>query len=392
MSGWFGLAALGISLFLLKEASLSVVLKAVIIIAVMFAVMFSIEAILCLRARSGLIGAPSLRKLDVQRSFLKTLGLCFTILCVAAGYVVFPEYLTPFYQPYYEALRIGWPFLAVFFLICLLWEDTHALADKDDYYFIGLSITRLRVAPLKNVDLKQHFLKWVIKLYFLPLMFVYLTRYLNYAPKPNNPYAVYDAIYNHVFLIDTAFCCVGYIFANTLIDTQIRSAEPTLLGWLCTIVCYQPFWSLIGNQYLTYGSSWGDWLLNFPRLRIIWSTLIVMFLCLYLWATLTFGSRFSNLTHRGVLVCGPYAYLRHPAYIGKLGSFFLMYVPFIGNDWISVIRNILLWALVAGVYVLRAKTEEAHFRSVGPEYDLYTQEVAQNWKNLGFGNVNQRST
>ncbi len=173
---------------------------------------------------------------------------------------------------------------------------------------------------------------------------------------------------------------MGYIFANNLTDTQIRSTEPTMLGWACTLICYQPFWGMIGSCYLAYGSSWGPWLHNYPALQILWAILIILCLLLYIWATISFGSRFSNLTHRGILVCGPYAYLRHPAYIGKLGSFFLMYVPFIGNNFITVIRNCIIWALVAGVYYLRAKTEEAHLRSVGPEYDIYTKEVAQNWQ------------
>ena len=31
---------------------------------------------------------------------------------------------------------------------------------------------------------------------------------------------------------------------------------------------------------------------------------------------------------------------------------------------------------------MRPKTEEAHLRSIGPEYDIYSKEVAQNWKKL----------
>ena len=108
----------------------------------------------------------------------------------------------------------------------------------------------------------------------------------------------------------------------------------------------------------------------------------VLFLLLFVWATISFGSRFSNLTHRGILVCGPYAYLKHPAYVAKIASFFLMYIPFVGNNFITIVRYCILWGLLAGIYYLRAKTEEAHLRSIGPEYDIYAKEVAQNWKKL----------
>jgi protein-S-isoprenylcysteine O-methyltransferase Ste14 len=236
----------------------------------------------------------------------------------------------------------------------------------------------------KDINLKQHILGWLIKIYFLPLMFVYLVNCTFSTINFDGVFGVYNTFYNFIFFIDTAFACVGYIFANNLIDTHIRSADPTMLGWACTLVCYQPFWSVVGPNYLSYGSSWGLWLENYPHLKIVWATLIILCLFLYVWATISFGSRFSNLTHRGILSCGPYAYLRHPAYIGKLGSFFLMYIPFIGDNLIIIIRNLCCWGLLAGVYYLRAKTEEAHLRSIGPEYDIYAKEVDQNWKKL-FG-------
>jgi protein-S-isoprenylcysteine O-methyltransferase Ste14 len=337
---------------------------------------------LCIRGNFGLIGAPCQRKIKLSRVLFKIIGWVLTISFVASAYWIFPEYLGSFYKPYYQALSLTWPYLAGFFLCCILWEDPRSDKEYDDYYWLAYALLSFDISLLKKVNLKQHFLAWIVKLYFLPLMFVYLVGNSSYRFDNSTVTSIYDSVYNGIYFIDVAFVCVGYTFANNLSDTQIRSTEPTMLGWACTLICYQPFWSLIGSNYISYSGSWGYWLQNDPRLQVLWAFSIILCLSLYIWATISFGSRLSNLTHRGILICGPYKYLRHPAYIGKLASYFLIYVPFIGNDLITVIRHCILWGMLGGVYYLRAKTEEAHLRSIGPEYDMYAKEVTQNWKRL----------
>jgi len=382
LPGWCGLIALFAAFLFLCQSDLPSYLQASIIIGVLFVTMFSIEAILSVRGNFGLLGAACQRGFNINRVFFKIMGYIITILCVSSAYWIFPEYSGSFYTPYYLALRASWPFLAGFFLFCILWEDQRSDKEQDDYYWLAYALLNFKFDLLKNINFKQHFLAWVVKLYFLPLMFIYLVNYIGYSFNFSSVLSTYDSAYNGIFFIDTAFVCVGYIFANNLTDTQIRSTEPTMLGWACTIICYQPFWSTIGSSYISYGSPWGPWLGGHPQLQIIWAILIIACLSLYIWATIAFGSRFSNLTHRGILVCGPYAYLRHPAYVGKLVSFFLIYIPFVGKDLITVIRYCIMWALLAGIYYLRAKTEETHLRSIGPEYDIYAKEVAQNWKRI----------
>ena len=382
LPGWCGLAALSGSFWALQQSDLPLYLRAAIIIGAIFVTMFFVEACLSIRGNFGLLSAPCQRKFSTKRVFIKIIGWAMTLLCVGSAYWLFPEYSGSFYTPYYQALALTWPYLAGFFLFCILWEDPRSDQEHDDYYWLAYSLLKFRISYLKNANLKQHFLGWVVKLYFLPLMFIYLINYTNFHFNHSNFLGTYDSIYNAVFFIDTAFVCVGYIFANNLTDTQIRSTDPTMLGWACTLICYQPFWSVIGSSYISYGSEWGPWLDNFPVLQEVWGCLIILCLLLYIWATIAFGSRFSNLTHRGILVCGPYAYFRHPAYIGKLASFFLISVPFVGKDLITAFRYCILWGLLAGIYYLRAKTEEAHLRSIGPEYDIYAKEVAQNWKKL----------
>ena len=40
------------------------------------------------------------------------------------------------------------------------------------------------------------------------------------------------------------------------------------------------------------------------------------------------AARFSNLTHRGIITNGPYRYSKHPAYLAKNLSWWLVSMPF----------------------------------------------------------------
>ena len=136
-----------------------------------------------------------------------------------------------------------------------------------------------------------------------------------------------------------------------------------MFGWVVALACYQPFWSLFGRQYLAYDTSytWGAWLWNMPVLYVIWGTGILGFTAIYVWSTAIFGARFSNLTHRGIITNGPYRWTKHPAYIAKNLSYWMIAVPFMAQGTADeALRHCLLLLGVNGLYTLRAKTEEWH--------------------------------
>src|SRR3546814_3065843 len=90
-----------------------------------------------------------------------------------------------------------------------------------------------------------------------------------------------------------------------------------------------------------------------------------------LWATVAFGLRFSNLTHRGILTHGPYALSRHPAYLAKNLFWWCATLPFLTTgSLVDAARNTLILAAVSGVYYWRAKTEEKHLKA-DPDYVAY---------------------
>ncbi|MFK9985585.1 DUF1295 domain-containing protein, partial [Escherichia coli] len=72
---------------------------------------------------------------------------------------------------------------------------------------------------------------------------------------------------------------------------------------------------------------WSVWFAGHPVVLVAIGTVLVGLTAIYAWATVAFGFRFSNLTHRGILTHGPYAFSRHPAYLSKNLFWWISTVP-----------------------------------------------------------------
>ncbi len=59
------------------------------------------------------------------------------------------------------------------------------------------------------------------------------------------------------------------------------------------------------------------------------STLLVA-LAVFSWASIALGFKASNLTNRGIVTHGPYAFVRHPAYAAKNLAWWLGALPTVG--------------------------------------------------------------
>ena len=132
-------------------------------------------------------------------------------------------------------------------------------------------------------------------------------------------------------------------------------------------------WSWFSSHYLVYqdDAAFGAWLSGTPGVLIAWVVLISLLNLVYLWSTITFGVRFSNLTHRGILTNGPYRFTKHPAYIAKNLSWWLIAVPFLPvNGWDMALKQCAMLLGMNFIYYLRAKTEERHL-SWGKTYVAY---------------------
>jgi len=309
---------------------------------------------------------------------VKALGLLGSVGFIALLYWMFPEYFQgqPFYGNYYAALKVLLAPWALVALPYLYWVDRRMREPQDGLWQLGqLLLGRWRGLDLALVG--QQLLGWLVKGFFLPLMFTYfcdnLNKLLHYDLKLLHSFqGLYDWAYFFMYFIDVSLVSMTYLMALKATDTQIRSTEPSMFGWVIALVCYQPFWSLIGGQYLAYdpGRAWGEWLHAVPWAYDLWGSAILLLVVLYVWATIAFGGRFSNLTHRGIITNGPYRYTKHPAYLAKNLSWWMISMPFLGGSALEVLRHCLLLLALNGIYYLRAKTEERHL-SRDPVYRQY---------------------
>lgn len=301
-----------------------------------------------------------------SRTLTKYLGLLGTVGSLYFIYWLFPEYHGKFYNQFYELTRLAVPIWLLLALPYFFWVDSKMIEPEDGYWQVGLLITG-RFHQISWPKLTQHGLGWLIKGYFFPLMFTYTTGNLDDFLRTNysfnNLKATYDFLYFFLFFIDVILASMGYFISMRIFDNHLRSAEPTASGWLVAIICYEPFWSMINQNYLKYHNdvSWGSWLSPYPIWYTIWGCLIILCIFIYIWATVMFGTRFSNLTHRGILTNGPYRWTKHPAYISKNISWWLIAIPFLADKpWDINLRACLLLAGLNLIYFARAKTEERH--------------------------------
>jgi protein-S-isoprenylcysteine O-methyltransferase Ste14 len=341
------------------------------------------------RRRGSGLAAGVVRPLSWRRASTRLLGLVATLAAIALLYWLFPEYHDGFYRdgsgsfyaPCRELLRkIAWP-LALAAPIYFAWADRHMVAAEDAYWQLGALLSRqLRPADAAWPLLRAHALGWLVKAFFLPLMVVFLCDNLHVLASawhalPQLDMAVFEFCVQLSFTSDLLFSVVGYSLTLRLFDAHIRSTEPSLLGWAVALACYRPFNELLSNSYINYDDdlNWGQWLAPHPLLCFFWASAIVCLLFVYAGSTAAFGLRFSNLTHRGIITNGPYRFSKHPAYLAKNLSWWLISVPFISHaGWPEALRNSCLLALFNLLYFLRARTEERHL-SRDPDYVAYAQ-------------------
>jgi protein-S-isoprenylcysteine O-methyltransferase Ste14 len=185
-----------------------------------------------------------------------------------------------------------------------------------------------------------------------------------------------------MFMIDVTMASVGYVLTFKVLDAHIRSANPYASGWMAALICYPPFIMMAPGGPLDYHpatAEWTHWLADQPVLMAAIGFWLVFLTGIYAWATVAFGLRFSNLTHRGILTHGPYAWSKHPAYLSKNLFWWFAVLPFLATSGslVDAVRNTVLLALISGVYYWRARTEERHL-SEDPAYRDYAAWMERN--------------
>jgi protein-S-isoprenylcysteine O-methyltransferase Ste14 len=182
-----------------------------------------------------------------------------------------------------------------------------------------------------------------------------------------------------MFLFDITYGLIGYVVTSRLLDAHIRSSNPYLSAWVFALICYPPFLLTENNSPLDYRSeiTWTDWFAGNDAALALWGAVLVLLSAFYAWATVIFGLRFSNLTHRGILTNGPFRFFKHPAYLAKNLFWWLVFMPFLSMDGpVEVIRNCVLMLGVNFIYYMRARSEEWHLMA-DPDYRAYSAWIAE---------------
>lgn len=267
--------------------------------------------------------------------------------------------------------------------IYYFWEvDRRQKDPHDEYWHMGCLLTG-RVTQVNFKIIKHYILSWGIKGFFIPFIFAILINYVDtivtYSWQQVNFLLVFNRILDCLYVIDALFGVLGYILTTRLVDTHIRSTEPTVLGWLVCLMCYGPFHVYFGIGLFEYndGQYWSHWLQNIPVLYYSIAGLIVLLSMIYCLASVAIGYRMSNLTYRGIITDGPYRFSKHPAYVGKVASWWLISLPFLTTgDAALAVKHTAALLFITLIYYLRAKTEENHLANY-PEYIEYAEWINQ---------------
>jgi len=168
--------------------------------------------------------------------------------------------------------------------------------------------------------------------------------------------------------VDVFVFAIGYLTEMPQLNNNIKSVEPTLFGWAICLICYPPFnaacFSIFDFELFGYKQPLGvaGMVVGTILLTILWG--------IYTSASIALGFKASNLTNRGIVMKGPYRFVRHPAYSAKV-ALWIVSALLLGS------MNTLLAFILVIVYSLRAWTEERHLKK-DQDYVAYIEKVR--WK------------
>jgi protein-S-isoprenylcysteine O-methyltransferase Ste14 len=177
---------------------------------------------------------------------------------------------------------------------------------------------------------------------------------------------VFPCLIDMFFITECALYAFGYAVESGRLKNVVKSVDPTFLGWAAALACYPPFNGFVNNYVLWYTS-------DDPNFTNAWLSLVAKIAVLasfaiYLWGAISLGAKCSNLTNRGIVTTGAFAYVRHPAYAAKNLAWWIGILPVLS---LPAVLSMAFWSFV---YFLRAVTEERHLMN-DPDYRAYCQKV-----------------
>ena len=335
---------------------------------------------------------PWRETLDI--SLVKLAGLWATWAAIALIYATGRFYWTdqPVNFPFAMwCLTRAAPVVLVLSIPYVLWIDRYLIEPRDGASQLG---AWLAGQPADGAAIAVHARAWAVKAFFLTFMLAVVPPGFGDVVRRDltgawrDPVALAAWLTTFMFVVDVAFATVGYVLTFRPLDSHIRSANPFAAAWTAALICYPPFTLMMNGGPLDYHagtSDWSHWFAGHPWLLWPVGVALVVLTALYAWATVAFGPRFSNLTHRGILTHGPYRLSKHPAYLSKNLFWWLSTLPMLSlGSWVDAVRATLILGVVSGIYYWRARTEERHL-SLDPDYVAYAAWAERNAPVPRFG-------
>lgn len=225
---------------------------------------------------------------------------------------------------------------------------------------------RVNWSPLVRLGL----LTVLLKLFFIPYIVTWFAGNLSNLWQAMHPIQWNFRSINHLLIegflfTDVAIFGFGYFIESNRLGSEIKSVDPTWIGWLACLWCYPPFNSF---SFLPFDVALFPIKIETSDIaRVCFNILESVLWGIFAWSSLALGFKASNLTARGIVHHGPYRWVRHPAYAAKLGVWWIQGVIF-GEFTIGILLAFTV------IYGLRAWTEERHLSSVDNYLD-YCQDV-----------------
>ncbi|HYP67695.1 MAG TPA: isoprenylcysteine carboxylmethyltransferase family protein [Thiobacillaceae bacterium] len=337
-------------------------------------------------------------------------NLSATAIIIAAGWMFYG--LVPYYQQFFSqqtTLFNGWEIghwqilqtaTAGYALLLAIFYLTERAPRMSKSIWCLRALRRLLTSPgavLRggwSYEERLGLLTLLLKFFFAPLMLVWLVDHVivmvnngvglthQFGALSTRFLDVFNAngywcLFQLILFLDVFFYTVGYLVELPGLKNEIRSVDPTWLGWGVALACYPPFNGLT-NQVLGWHSTDFPQFGN-PAVHLAANFCLLGLMGVYTWASVALNLRASNLTHRGIVASGPYRFIRHPAYVCKNLAWWIGLQPALWDALhSSPIAAVLIVGSMCGwsfIYALRALTEERHLRSVDDEYDRYRQRV-----------------
>ncbi len=347
------------------------------------------------RPRVGLIPRGSF---NPSRIGIKLLAFFVTL----AGCVLFYSLLPPdLAQPYHRFVNVflqAMPFIVAGGAVYIALMDSRFENPHDGLWHFGVFLLG-RWKQCDSQSLRIYIQSVFLRAFFIPLMFEFLLSLLTSVISDPETLIAKDAgqvmqsgsagllicllrAYFFFLVVDVLFATLGYALAFRSLDTDIRSVEPTLLGWVVCMICYAPIFDMVMAPYvfsaLFENPQWYEWLSGHSAALAVWGAAAIIAMGLEAMTTVNFGMRFSNLTYRGIVTGGLFRFTRHPQYVCKMVNRFLVYMPFLSLHGVAGITvSMISFLAMCIIYFLRARTEENHL-SRYPEYVAYANYIEEN--------------